>query len=130
MLDRDGGAVRERQVEGAGRCGDVERDAVRPGEKGNAVCPDLIRRVSVAHDAVGADNDGRDPVLASAGAEQRRGHGVGDERARDALVHELEGGEAAALVIRSGLACLYMGQVSVFVKGSDHTQSGTIACRG
>ena len=57
LLDRDGRAVGERQVERARRRGDVERDAVRPGQQGDAVGADLVRGVAVGRDPVGADDD-------------------------------------------------------------------------
>ena len=64
LLDGDRRPVGEGQVERAGRGGDVERDAVGPGEQGHAVGPDLVGGVAVGGDPVGPDDDEVDLVLA------------------------------------------------------------------
>src|SRR5262249_15304916 len=53
LLDGDGGAGGEGQVERAARRGDVERDAVSAGEHGHPVGADLVGCVAVGGDAVG-----------------------------------------------------------------------------
>src|ERR1043165_2522328 len=81
LLDRDGRAVRAVDVDRRHRRGDVERHAVRLRQDGYGVRADLVRRVAVRGDAVGADDDGVErPLL-----EEVPGHVVGDERDVDAL---------------------------------------------
>ncbi len=76
LLDRDQIAAGERQVERARRCGDVERDVVRPGEQGDAIGADLVCGVAVGGDPVGADDDELDLAL----LHDLGGHVVADQR--------------------------------------------------
>ena len=70
FLDRDAGAGRRREVDGRGRRDDVERDVVVTCEHGERVRPDLVRRVAVRGDPVGA---GDDQVDLAARHHRRRG---------------------------------------------------------
>ena len=99
LLDRDGGAVGRREIHGAGRGADVERDAVTGREDGQGVGPDLVRRIAVRRDPVRPDED---DVHLAAGHQVARGH-VGDERVRDAGLGQLPGGQPRALEIGPGL---------------------------
>ncbi len=93
LLDRDPGAVGEREVERRARRGDVERDAVVRGGDRHAVGADLVRRVAVARDAVGADDDGGDRLA----LHRDRGRRIDDERARHAGFAQLEHRQPRAL---------------------------------
>ncbi len=64
LLDGDRVAVGERRVDRGEGGGDVEGDAVRPGQDGQAVGPDLVGRVAVGGDPVRPDDDQIDlPLL-------------------------------------------------------------------
>ena len=69
----------------------------------------LISDVAVARDAVCADDHGRDVSVAHEGG----GHGVGDERGRDAVVHKLVCGQARTLVVRPRLSAVHMINLAV-----------------
>ena len=69
------------------------------GEHGERIGADLVRRVAVGRDPVGA---GHDDVHLAARHHRRRGR-VGDHRVRDARCLELPGGQARALQERPRL---------------------------
>ena len=80
LLDRDRGTVGGGEVDGRSRRDDDERDAVMRSEHGETVRADLVRRVAVARDPVGAGDDQIDlaatlmaGVLMAAGANRLLG---------------------------------------------------------
>src|SRR5450756_2185049 len=87
------GAAAQREVDGGERRGDVERDAVLFGQHRDGVRADLVGRVAVGGDAVGAD----DHAVHGAALDEVPGHVVADEAVRDALDAELPGREPGAL---------------------------------
>ena len=99
LFDRDAGAGRRVQVDrGPGRR-HVKRNAVRVREDRHAVGPDLVGRVAVGGNAVGADDD----HVHASGGHHRGGHVVGDHGSRDAVLHEFPGRQARALQERPRL---------------------------
>jgi len=68
-------------------------------QHGDGVGADLVRRVTVGGDAVGADHDAVDQAL----RHERTGAGVGDQAERDPLALELPRGEPRALQERARL---------------------------
>ncbi len=99
LLDRDRRPVRRLEVDRAQRRADVERHPVTGREGRQRVRPDLVGRVAVGRDPVGADEDRVD----RAGCQQRTGRPVGDERVRHAGLLELPGGQPGALEERPRL---------------------------
>ena len=91
--------VGRREVDGRGRRDDVERDPVVAGEHRERVRADLVRRVAVRGDPVGAGDDAVD----LAGRHQRRGGRVGDHGVRDRRRLELPRGQPRALQERPRL---------------------------
>ena len=88
-----------REVDRRARRHDVEGNAVTVREHGQRVRADLVRRVPVGRDAVGAGEDG---VHLAAG-DERPGRGVGDDAVGDAGALQLPRGQARALEERPRL---------------------------
>ena len=93
------GAGSGRRVEGRGRCDDHQRQAVVSREHRETVRADLVRRVAVRSDAVGAGHD--DVDLAARHEPARRA--VDDHRVGDPELLELPGGQPRALEERPRL---------------------------
>lgn len=125
LLDVDAASVGGVRVEGGGGCGDEEGDAVVLRGDGELEGAHFVRGVSVGGDAISADDDG---IYASGGHQVRR-HGVGDESAGQAVLHDLEGRQTSALVVGPRLAGEHVFQTSEGVQRSNHAQSGAVAGR-
>ena len=126
LLDRDPGAVRSRAVERRRRRDDVERDLVVRGEHGERVCPDLVRRVAVSGDPVGAGDDEVD----LAARHERAGGGVGDDGVRDPDPLELPRGEARALEERPRLVDENALEQPALGCGAERADRGAVAAGG
>src|SRR6185312_11627443 len=98
LLNGDGIACGQDEIQGRERCGDVEGDVVLFGQHGNGVGADLVGHVAVGGDAVGADDDGGD----AATVEEMPGHVVGNDGDGDVVLLQFPGGEARALQIGAG----------------------------
>lgn len=99
LLDADVLPRSRRHVDGRARSGDEELDAVVPGQHGERVSADFVGGVAVGGHAVCAHDHGGDVFRALSRAQERGGHGVGDESAGDAVVDELVPREPGALVV-------------------------------
>src|SRR6266513_2991060 len=97
LLDRDARAVGERDVDGGGGRGAVERYAMVQRQHRERIGADLVREVAVRGNAVGPD----DHEIHLRLAHQRSRRAVGDHGARDAGVHQLPGGEPRPLQHRA-----------------------------
>ena len=94
-------------------------------EHGEGVGADLVGRVSVRGDAVGA---GDDAVDLSAGHQGGRGR-VGDYGVRDAGGLQLPGGEARALQERAGLVHPHVREQSALPGCPEGTDRAAVASR-
>src|SRR5439155_3188748 len=82
LLDGNGVAVGNAEIERARRGGNVERNVVGIGKDGDAVRADLVRGVAIGGNAVGPDDDGLHLSL----FHDLGGHAVTDERGVDAVL--------------------------------------------
>ena len=126
LLDRDARSVGQRQVEGARRRRDVERDPVRLGEQGHAVGADLVGGVAVGGDPIGADDDRLDLAF----LHDLGGHVVADQGDRDAAVLQFPGGEPGTLEQRPGLVGEDVDRLALLVGREDHGERRAVVGRG
>ena len=126
LLDRNVIAVRRRQIDGRERRRDVERHLVLVREHGHGIGADLVGGIAVGGDAVGADDDDVDV----AGAHQRSGHALGDDRGVDALAHQLPRGQARALQERTRLVGDDRDPLALLDGRADHAERRAVAGRG
>lgn len=127
LLNLDAVACCCLEVDAGRRCGHDELDAVLLGEDSQLVRANLVGRVAVADDAVGAHNDGGNVHLGAARAKQRSCHRVGDQRRRDLFVDELKRRQAATLVVRSGLGAERVLEDLLVAERADDTQRRAMA---
>ena len=125
FLDRYVLAIRRIEIDGRERRGHVERNLVLAREHGDGVRADLVCRVAVGRDAVGADNDEIDPPL----LHQRAAHVVGDDRRLDAVTQELPRRQPGALQERPRLVGEHDDALAFLDRAADHAQRGTVAGR-
>jgi hypothetical protein len=130
LLDHDVGSGGGGEVDGGARRRYEELDAVVLRGDGQLVGADLVGRVTVCCHAVRAYDDGGDVLGGSSQTEESGSHGVRDQRRRDLVVHQLERGQARALVVRPGLGAEGVLQRAVGVKRSDHTEGCTVTGGG
>ena len=107
------------------RRGDVERNAVLPGQHRHAVGADLVRHVAVGGDAVGADDDQVD----LAEPHHRAGHVVGDDRRVDAVLDQLPRGQPRALQKRPRLVGEHGDLLALLGGRANHAERGAVAGR-
>ena len=114
---RSGSASPEskREVERRARCRDVERDAVVRRRDRDAVGADLVGRVAVARDAVGADDDRAHRFA----LHRDRGRAVDDQRAGHAGFAQLEHREPRALQQRARLVDEDVQRLAGAVRGDE-----------
>ncbi len=93
LLDGNGRAIGDRQVERARWGRDVEGNAMGTGQQGHAVGADLVGRVAIGRDPVGSDDD----FLDLAFPHHLRGHVVADQGDRDSTPLQLPGGQPGSL---------------------------------
>jgi hypothetical protein len=86
----------------------------------------LVGGVSVSGNTIRTDDDTVDAF----DSHQVRGHGVRDERPRQAVLHDLEGGEARTLVVGPGLAGVDVLQSPHGMECANYTKSCAKACCG
>ena len=96
------------------------------GEHGERVCPDLVRRVPVRGDPVGAGDDEID----LAARHQRAGRRVGDDGVRDAGALELPRGEAGALEERPRLVDEDSVEQAALGRGAERADRRAVAAGG
>ena len=130
LLDHNVGSGGGGEVDGGAGCSDEELDTMVLCGDGQLVCANLVGRVAVCSYAVCAYDDGGDVFGRTPEAEESRRHGVGDQRGRDLVVHQLERGQARALVVRPGLSAEGMLQRSVGVKRANHAEGCTVTGGG
>ena len=124
---RSGGC---REVDGCAGCRDEELDAVVLCGDCQLVRADLVGRVTVRCHAVCAYDDGGDVLGGASETEQSGRHGVRDQGRRDLVVHQLESGQARALVVRSGFGAEGVLQGAVGVKRANNTEGCTVPGSG
>ena len=125
LFDRDGVAVRRREVQRRERRGHEERDAVARSQHGHRVGADLVRGVAVRGDAIGAHDDHVDLTL----LHQMAGHAVGDHRHRDRVLLQFPRGEARALQERPRLVGEHVRDAPRLEGGAHDTERGAVARR-
>ena len=126
LLDGDAGTVGGFQIHGGEGRGNVHGNAVLAGEDGNGVGPDLVGRIAVGRDAVGADDHCLDLALGHDGA----GHVVRDQRDRNVVLHQLPCREARALQEGAGFVGEDLNALAALDGGADDTERGAVAGRG
>ncbi len=99
LLDGNVLAVGRREIDRRERRRHVERNRVLACQHGHAVGADLVRRVAVGRNAIGADDDEIDLPL----PHQRPGHVVGDHGRLNAVADQFPGREPRALQKRARL---------------------------
>ena len=99
LLDRDQVAVGQREVDGRRGDDGVARDAVLPRDHRQLVRADLVRHIAVRRHAIRAEEHQVDP----AEPHQHPRGVVGDQGHRDAVAHQLPGGQPSALEPRPRL---------------------------
>src|SRR5580692_2517306 len=119
-LDRDRRAALDLPVDRRRGQRDVERDVVVARRQRLQVGADLVRDVAAGRRAVGADNAEIDEAL----AHQLAAGIVDDDRMRDAVLAELPGGQAGALVARTGLVDPDMDRDALIVGAVDRGERG------
>ena len=108
----------ERPVDGAGRCGDIERHVVVGGRQRLQIGADLVAGVAACGDAVGADQAEIDLAV----LHQMAAGIVGDQRVRHAMAGQLPGREAGALVARPRLVDPDMHRDAVIMRAVDDAE--------
>ena len=126
LLDRNLVAVRGREIDRRERRGDVERDLVLVRQHRDRVGADLVGGVAVGGDAVGADHHEVDV----AGAHQRTGHALGDDRGVDAVAHQLPRGQPGPLQERTRLVGEDRDALALLDRGADHAERRAVAGGG
>src|SRR5690625_239811 len=126
LLDGHGGVVGQVEVQGAGGGGHHEAYAMVAGQHGQAIGADLVGRISVGGDAVGADDD---PVHLSPG-HQLGGGAVDAEGEGDALSLQLPGGQPRPLPPGPGFADVDVGQSALAMGFANYPQGGAGAAGG
>ena len=97
-----------------------------PGQQGDAVGADLVGRVAVGGDPVGADDDQLDLAL----LHHLGGHVVADQGDGDAPPLQLPGGQPGPLEQRPGLVGEDVERLALLVGGEDHGQGRAVVGRG
>ena len=97
-----------------------------PGQHAQTVGADLVRRVAVGRDAVGADDD----RLHLAGPHERRGHRVADEGRVELALLELPRREPGPLQQWPGLVGVHLGGQALLVQREQDRQRRAVAARG
>ena len=113
------------EVERRARRDDVHRQIVVAREHGERVRPDLVRRVAVRGDAVGAG----DHAVDFSGGHQRSCGRVGDHRVRDRRCLELPRRQARALKQRPRLVDPDVREQSALERGDERANGGAITAR-
>jgi hypothetical protein len=126
LLDGDVVSVGGGEIDGGPGGGDVEGDAVFPGEDGDVIGADLVGDVSVGGDAVGADDDGLDLAL----AHEAGGHVVAEHGGGDAVVHQLPRSETRALEEGAGFVGVDVDIVAALDGGADDAEGAAVAAGG
>ncbi len=126
FLDRNVIAVRRLQVNRRQRRGDVERDLVLAREHGHAVGANLVGRVAIGRNAIGADNDEVHLAL----PHQRARHVVGDDGGVDAVAHEFPCGEPGSLQKRPRLVSEHNDCLALLDGTANDTERRAVAGRG
>ena len=123
LLDRDPGTVGTGEVDRARGRRDVERDPALFREDGVRVGPDLVGRVAVRGDPVGAHDDCSD----FSAREVVAAHPVRDDLDRDSFARELPGRQAGSLEERPGLRRQDLERFSRFDRRADDPESAAVA---
>ena len=114
------------EVDGGRRRDDVERDPVVAREHRQRIGADLVRRVPVRRDPVGAGDDAVDLPRRHP---RRRGR-VGDDREREAEAFELPGREPRALEERPRLVDPHERDEPFLPRPPDRADGGAVAAGG
>ncbi|GKT40677.1 peptidase M20 domain-containing protein [Colletotrichum spaethianum] len=130
LLDLDASSSFSLKIDAGGGSRNNKLDTVMFGENSQLVRSNLVGGVTVANDAVGADDDGGNVHLLLLQVEERGRHGVCHKGAGDLLVDEFKSRQSAALVVRPRLGAVGVLEEVVGPEGSDNAESGSVArCR-
>src|SRR5207248_1180167 len=99
---------------------------MRLGEQSYAIRSDLVGRVAVGRDAVGANEYKLYPPL----LHDLSGHAVADECHIDAAHQQLPGSQAGALEQRPGLIGIDLEAATLFGGREEYGQRGAVVSRG
>jgi sugar lactone lactonase YvrE len=113
-------------VDGGPGSGDVKGDAVLFGQNSDRVSADLVGHVAVGGDAVCAHDHGLDAAL----THEAGGHVVAEDGGRNAVGHQLPGGEARALQEGTGFVGENVNLLTALDGSADHSQSCPVAAGG
>ena len=99
---------------------------MRVREHGDGVRADLVRRIAVCGDAIGADDDG----IECTALKKMSGHVVGDERDVDVVLLQLPRGESRTLQVRSRFIGEDGDAFARFDGGANDAEGGAVTCGG
>ncbi len=126
FLDGDRVAIGKRGIDRGKGGGDVKRDPVGARQDGQGVGPDLVGRVAVGGDPVGADDDQIDLSL----LHEKSRHVVRDQRAGDLFLHHFPGGQSRPLEDGAGFIDIDMELFAFLPGGTDHAEGRPVTGRG
>lgn len=132
LLDLDSASVLRLEVDAGCWRSDNKLDTVVTSQHSQLIGTNLVGSISVADNAVSADNDGANVHALTVEVEESTSHAVGDQGGGDALEDELEGSKTTALVVRTSLGAVGVLEETLGVKSADDAKGSAVArgCEG
>ncbi len=126
QFDRNPTSVRQIEIKSAPRSGHIERHPMGPRQDGERIRPDLVGRIPVGRNAIGA----REDALNSPFPHDLPGHRVANQRGVQTPLHQLPGGQSGPLQKRPCFVHENVQPFPLILRGKENREGRTVLGSG